>query len=80
MSYCILCESTEGVIIAQEGSHLWKANMNNKLYSNYYCITCIENPNNESVIWYDEHPHLTSAETHMDWSQSDEFQVLGYQD
>ena len=78
---CFLCgSSTDNGTTVQEGSFRYKQNMNNKLFMNYYCYPCLENPKNESKIFYDFHPHFSDEEVRMDWSESDEFRILGFED
>jgi len=40
----------------------------------------LENPKNESKIFYDFHPTFSDEEVYMDWSESDEFRIFGYED
>jgi hypothetical protein len=50
--------------------------MRNKLFTNFYCYPCLENPDNESKIFYDRHPEFSAEETYMDWSDTDEAYFL----
>ncbi len=77
---CVICGSSKDVQNVQEGSWRYKANMNNKIFMNPYCESCMDNPENEHLIWYDFHPTFSDEEVHMDWSESDEFRIFGYED
>ena len=56
MRVCHLCGSSAEGTTVQEGSFNYQLNMSNKLFTNFYCYPCLENPKNESKIFYDFHP------------------------
>ena len=80
MRVCHLCGSSAEGTTVQEGSFNYQLNMSNKLFTNFYCYPCLENPKNESKIFYDFHPTFSDEEVYMDWSESDEFRIFGYED
>lgn len=74
---CHLCGSSASGTSVQEGSLFYKQDLRNKLYTNFYCYSCLENPANKSKIFYDEHPEFSDEEIYMDWSDTDEAYFLG---
>ena len=73
---CHLCGSSANGTTVQEGSVFYKQDMRNKLFTNFYCYPCLENPENESKIFYDRHREFSAEETYMDWSDTDEAYFL----